>query len=412
MVMTSGRRDDIDEQGINAGSPLAEQAGAELLTVAVRRQLPGFLLDIAFAVPAGLTVLFGPSGAGKSLTLQTLTGLFPADEAKIIFGEQVWHDSARRVFVAAQQRRVGYVPQSYALFPHLTVEQNIAFGVAAARAEKQRRVAELVSLMRLDGLERQHPAQLSGGQQQRVALARALAVHPQLLLLDEPFSSLDAPVRESLREELRTLQQQVGIPIIMVTHDAQEASAVADTVVAINAGRVLQIGSQEAVFRSPRTTIVAHLVGMHTCWQGEVMALCQDRGEAQLSRQQIAAIEVAGLQIYARVPAHFSLTQGQGIEIGIRADEVRLYAGGGPDDEALRPRHTSAAMRGVIVREQSQGIIRLATVRLDGGLLISIPVMRREYLEQAFAVGSQVTAQIPLDAVHIFAPSAEVLSAE
>jgi len=410
--MTSGRRDDIEEQATNTRSPSAEQTRVEMLSVAVRRQLPGFLLDIAFAVPPGLTVFFGPSGAGKSLTLQTLAGLFPADEAKIIFGEQVWHDSARRVFVPAQQRRVGYVPQSYALFPHLTVAQNIAFGVAASRAEKQRRIAELVSLMRLDGLERQHPAQLSGGQQQRVALARALAVHPQLLLLDEPFSSLDAPVRESLREELRTLQQQVGIPIIMVTHDAQEASALADTVVAINAGRVLQIGSQESIFRSPNTSTIASLVGMHTRWQGEVTALYQDRDEAQLSRQPVAAIEVAGFQVYARVPPHFNLTQGQGIEIGIRADEVRLYSGGGLDEEALQPRHPPTVIRGVIVREQSQGIIRLATVRLDGGLLISIPVMRREYLEQAFAVGSQVTAQIPLDAVHIFAPSAGPFSVE
>jgi len=405
MVMIPRQRDDIKLQAIN-DTPLAGQSHTEMFSVAVRRQLPGFLLDIAFTVHPGLTVFFGPSGAGKSLTLQTLAGLFPADQALIRFGEQVWHDSAKRIFVPAQQRRVGYVPQNYALFPHLTVEQNIAFGIAASRTEKRQRVAKLVSLMRLDGLERQHPAQLSGGQQQRVALARALAAHPRLLLLDEPFSSLDAPVREALRDELRALQQQVAIPIIMVTHDAQEASALADTMVVINDGRVLQIGSQEAVFRAPRTSAVARMVGMHTCWQGNITALYQQPAETSASQQLLATIEVAGLQVYAPVPRHLTLTQGQDIEIGIRTDEVRLYPDGSLDNGTLRPRHMSAAMSGIIVREQSQGIIYLATLRLDGGLLISIPLMRREYREQAFAVGSQVTVEIPSDAVHIFEPSA------
>ena len=411
MVMTPRQRADIKLQPID-DTPLAEQSHAEMFSVAVRRQLPGFLLDIAFAVHLGLTVFFGPSGAGKSLTLQTLAGLFPADQALIRFGEQVWHDSAKRIFVPAQQRRIGYVPQNYALFPHLTVEQNIAFGITASRIEKRRRVAELLSLMQLSGLERQHPAQLSGGQQQRVALARALAAQPQVLLLDEPFSSLDAPVREALRDELRALQQQVGIPMIMVTHDAQEASALADTMVVINAGRVLQIGSQEAVFRSPRTSAVAHMVGMHTCWQGIVTTLHQQSDGTPASQQMIAIIEVAGLQVYAHVPRHLNMTQGQDIEIGIRTDEVRLYADSPLDNGTLRSRHMSVAMSGVIVREQPQGIIYLATVRLAGGLLISVPVMRREYREQAFAVGSQVTVEMPSDAVHIFESPAGSLAVE
>jgi ABC-type sulfate/molybdate transport systems ATPase subunit len=409
MVMTSRQQYEVETQ-VSGNSSFAEQDRAEMFSVAVRRQLPGFLLDVAFAVPPGLTVFFGPSGAGKSMTLQTIAGLFPMDHALIRFGKQVWHDSARRIFVPAQQRHIGYVPQNYALFPHLTVEQNIAFGIKASRIEKRQRAAELVSLMRLDGLEKQHPAQLSGGQQQRVALARALATHPQLLLLDEPFSSLDAPVREALRDELRALQQQVGIPIMMVTHDAQEASALADTMVVINQGRVLQTGSQEAVFRSPCSSAVARLVGMHTCWQGTVTALYQD--ETTAARSCIATIEAAGLQVQAHVPRHLALTAGQSIEIGIRTDEVRFYPGYLLANDTLQAGRVSTIISGVIIREQFRRIIYLITVRLDRGQLISIPMMRREYREQALAVGNQVTLELPADAVHIFDPPADPPAAE
>lgn len=411
MVMTPRQHREIGTLAPNDLS-LTGGASAEMFSVAVRRQLPRFLLDVAFAVPPGLTVFFGPSGAGKSLTLQTLAGLFPADQALVRFGEQVWHDSAKRIFLPAQQRRVGYVPQNYALFPHLTVEQNIAFGITAPRGEKRRCVAELISLMRLNGLERQQPAQLSGGQQQRVALARALATHPRLLLLDEPFSSLDAPVREALRDELRALQQQVGIPIIMVTHDAQEASALADTMVVINKGRVLQVGSQEAVFRSPRNSVVARLVGMHISWQGVVTALDQEPDGSPTPQSCIATIDIGGLRVRACVPHHLIVTEGQSVEIGLRTDEVRLSRDFSLHSEELQTGSVSSAIGGVIIREQPQGIIYVATVRLHGGLLLSIPMMRREYRAQAFAVGSQVTVELPADAVHVFEPSAAHLAVE
>jgi ABC-type sulfate/molybdate transport systems ATPase subunit len=241
------------------------------LTVAVRRRLPGFTLNVAFSVTAGLTVLFGPSGAGKSLTLQALAGLCPLDEARIALGSIVLHDSAAGIWLPPQRRRIGYVPQSYALFPHLTVAQNIAFGLNQRGRAASQRIAELVSLMRLEGLERYHPAQLSGGQQQRVALARALATDPRLLLLDEPFSALDAAVREALRDELLDFHERVGVPIVLVTHDAQEARELADQIVVLQAGHVLQTGPRDTVFRAPRTRAVAALVGMRPCWPGAVV---------------------------------------------------------------------------------------------------------------------------------------------
>ena len=176
----------------------------ESLAIAIQKRLPHFSLDISFQVLAGRTVLFGPSGSGKSVTLKAIAGLFPLDCAYIRSGATVWHDSDAGLFLPPQRRGIGYLPQNYALFPHLTVAQNIAFGQRAQRETAGKRVSELISLMQLHGLERLRPAQLSGGQQQRVALARALASEPQLLLLDEPWSALDAPEigRASCRERV------------------------------------------------------------------------------------------------------------------------------------------------------------------------------------------------------------------
>lgn len=365
------------------------------LSVLVRRKLPGFLLDISFDVPAGLTVLFGPSGSGKSLTLQSIAGLFPLDAARITFGGAVLHDSAAHVFLPPQKRHVGYVPQNYALFPHLTVTQNIAFGLKSRR-DVERRVAELIGLMRLDGLESLRPSQISGGQQQRVSLARALAADPQLLLLDEPFSSLDAPVRETLREELLEFHRRVGVPIVLVTHDALEARMLADTVVVLQGGHVLQMGPQDTVFRSPLTPQVAALVGMRPCWSGEVVEL----RPAQAGT--MAIIQVADLRLYGLVPAEMMVTQGQDISIGIRADELRIYAGDMTGEALEGAANVGLLVPGVVVREQLHGSLYAITVRLNAGLLVEVPVLRREYRSMGLAVGMEVMVEIPVDAVHIF----------
>ncbi len=247
------------------------------LTIAIQRRLPHFSLDVNFQALTGRTVLFGPSGSGKSLTLQAIAGLFPLDEAYIRRGTTVWHDSKARIFVPPQRRGIGYLPQSYALFPHLTVAQNIAFGQRKQGERARKHVAELVALMQLHGLEQVRPAQLSGGQQQRVALARALASEPRLLLLDEPWSALDAPVRATLRAEILRFYEQFQVPLVLVTHDIFDAQELADTIVILYQGRVLQVGSPEAVFRTPRSPLVAELVGMRTLWNGVIVALEQVR---------------------------------------------------------------------------------------------------------------------------------------
>ena len=252
------------------GTAVAEGGGQ--LDLRVRRRLDGFRLDVQARIPLGFTALLGVSGAGKSLTLRCLTGLLHPEEGTISLDGRVLYDSQRRIFLPPQARRIGYVPQHSALFPHQTVAEQIRFALPARGIRKKQaaRVAGLISALELQGLERRYPDALSGGQQRRVALARALAADPQLLVLDEPFSALDVPVRERLYELLRHLCRQFALPVILVTHDRAEVEQLADTVVVLQQGRVVQIGSVPQVFLAPRTPDVARLVGQDNLFGGEL----------------------------------------------------------------------------------------------------------------------------------------------
>ena len=233
-----------------------------MLEVTVGKQLNGFRLDAIFTADTGLVVIFGPSGAGKSLTLQAIAGTFLPDSGRIVIDGQTVYDSAQQINLPPQGRQVGYVPQHYALFPHLTAKENISFGlVSLPRRERERRVNEVLELFDLRGLGRRRPRELSGGQQQRVALARALAVQPRLLLLDEPFAALDAPLRGALRQELAQVQARWGITTLIVTHDLADAFALGQRVVVYDCGRVIQQGAREEVFFHPATRRVAEFVG-------------------------------------------------------------------------------------------------------------------------------------------------------
>ncbi len=211
----------------------------QLLVSDTRRR---FDLDIAFATEAPFVALYGPSGAGKSLTLQAMAGLLPVRAGHVRLNGRVLLDTAAGIHLPAEQRGVGYLFQHYALFPHLSVRENIAFGLTSWRrrlkAEDAARVDELIEAFGLSALARSKPATLSGGQQQRVALARALACNPQVLLLDEPFAALHTTLRRQLREELRTLRQRLGIPAVIVSHDPDDVLALADEVFVLDGGRV------------------------------------------------------------------------------------------------------------------------------------------------------------------------------
>ncbi len=205
-----------------------------------------------------LTALLGPSGSGKSTLLRIVAGLETPDSGTVLIGGQEVTDTP------ARDRGVGFVFQHYAPFKHMTVYDNVAFGLTVRRrpkAEVHERVHELLSLVRLEGLAERYPAQLSGGQLQRMALARALAPQPEVLLLDEPFGALDVQVRGELREWLRRLHEQIHVTTIFVTHDQEEAMDVAEQIVVMNAGRIEQAGTPRELYESPRNGFVMSFVG-------------------------------------------------------------------------------------------------------------------------------------------------------
>jgi len=258
---------------------------AATLTAECRAALAGgFRLDAALALPlddAPVTVLFGPSGAGKTTFLRLLAGLEQPDEGRIVFRDTTWCDTARGIWLEPQQRRAGLVFQHYALFPHLSVERNVAF---AAKGEIATRMMERFGLAALAG---RMPRTISGGEQQRVALARALAAEPDLLLLDEPLSSLDAAARGRTRRELRGLLTSAGVPSIVVTHDRTEAIALADWMAVMVAGRILQTGPVREVFARPSSAQVAEAVGVENILPAEIVSrtgglLCLRAGSATL----------------------------------------------------------------------------------------------------------------------------------
>ncbi|MCC6130410.1 MAG: sulfate ABC transporter ATP-binding protein [Acidobacteria bacterium] len=244
---------------------------------------------ISLHVPAGeLVALLGPSGSGKTSLLRIIAGLELPDEGTVLFeGEDA---TLRR----ARDRGVGFVFQHYALFRHLTVFENVAFGLRVRKAgrpsesEIAKRVNGLLDLVQLAPLARRYPSQLSGGQRQRVALARALAVEPKVLLLDEPFGSLDATVRLELRRFLRRLHDEIRVTSVFVTHDQEEALEVADRIVVINRGRVEQVGSPEEVFDHPATPFVMSFLGHTNIFHGRI-----EGGKARLGSLTVDAPELS-----------------------------------------------------------------------------------------------------------------------
>jgi len=204
----------------------------------------GFALDVAFDVPPGVTVLFGPSGSGKSTTLAAIAGLERPTSGRVAIGDEVWFDSATKTHVAAHRRRVAFVFQSLALFPHMTALENVAYGVerALAPAARARRAADLLERLRVPHLAGRRPRTFSGGEAQRVAVARALATSPRAVLLDEPFSALDRELRGELIADLRASLRELDVPVVFVTHHREEAQALGDRLVVLEGGRVARVG--------------------------------------------------------------------------------------------------------------------------------------------------------------------------
>jgi len=238
-----------------------------MLTVTLDTHLNTFHLSLCFSAEIGkTTVLLGESGAGKSTVLRSLAGLLHPEHGHISLNDVIYFDSERRIAIAPQERPFGYVFQDYVLFPHLTVFENIAFGLRAQhlpRSAIHQRVGEALEQVRLTGLTTRRPAQLSGGQQQRVAIARALALRPQLLLLDEPLAALDVQTRREVRQELRRILSNVSITTVMVTHQYLEALLFGHQILVLEHGHILQQGGRRDLLEHPRSSYIAELVGVN-----------------------------------------------------------------------------------------------------------------------------------------------------
>ncbi|HEX2234729.1 MAG TPA: sulfate/molybdate ABC transporter ATP-binding protein [Actinomycetota bacterium] len=237
--------------------------------------------DVSFAASEGrITALLGPSGSGKSTVLRMLAGLERPTSGR------VWIAGEERTYTSVQERQVGFVFQHYALFRHMTVRDNVAFGLSvrkASKAEQKERVDELLHLVQLEHFAHRFPEQLSGGQRQRVALARALAPRPKVLLLDEPFGALDARVRQDLRRWLDEIHRELGITSLLVTHDQEEALELAHQVVVMHEGRIEQIGTSEEIYNEPATPFVAGFVGAANVIKGLVI-----EGRVQFGQQLVS----------------------------------------------------------------------------------------------------------------------------
>jgi molybdenum ABC transporter ATP-binding protein len=236
-------------------------------------------LDVAFEAAPGFTILFGASGAGKTTVLNCIAGMVRPDAGRIVADETVLFDAERRIHLPVARRRVGYVFQDLALFPHLTVEQNIAYGLANLdRQEQKTRTDSVLSSFRIEPLRHRKPAQISGGERQRVALARALVTDPRALLLDEPLAALDLPTKSLIIDDLRAWNLLRRVPILYVTHTRDEVFALGERVLLLDRGRILAQGTPHEVMTTPHYETVAQLAGFENIFDAEVEAVHEDRG--------------------------------------------------------------------------------------------------------------------------------------
>lgn len=237
-----------------------------MLSCRIQKKLSDFSLDLDFQVGAETLVIAGPSGNGKSMTLRSLAGLVPPDTGQISVGERILFDHRRKINLPAERRNIGFVFQNYALFPHFTVEENIAYGLRSrklSQSARNERVTNMLEKLNIVPLRDRLPSELSGGEQQRTALARALVLEPSALLLDEPLSALDITTRGKVRRELKRILSTLEIPTILVTHDYEDAISLGDRILVLESGAVVQQGTASDLLNKPHSQFVADFSGSH-----------------------------------------------------------------------------------------------------------------------------------------------------
>ena len=324
--------------------------------------------EVNLSIKAGeFLTLLGPSGCGKTTLLRMISGFeMPSEGTVWINGENVTH-------VPPYRRNVNQVFQSYALFPHLTVEENISFGLRmqkVPKAELVERVKDVIALVSLGGFETRKPSQLSGGQRQRVALARAIVCRPQVLLLDEPLSALDAKLRHNMQVELKRLQKKLGITFVFVTHDQEEALTMSDRIAVVNKGRIEQLGDSADIYHSPRTTFVANFIGQANILEAKLLA-----NEGKFSRLRLSS------DVEVLVPSDGGLTGTPDLLVSIRPEKIHL--------QKTRP-DCENVFEAEVREELFKGAIDELSLKTAGGLELTAMAANESATQETFHKGEKV----------------------
>jgi molybdate transport system ATP-binding protein len=325
---------------------------ARLKMERLRRDSPPFLLDVSIEVPPGITILFGPSGAGKSTVLDCIAGLARPDQGRIAAGEEVLFDSRAGINSPPQARRIAYVFQTLALFPHMSAEENVAYGLhGLPHRERSARVEEILEAFRVDKLRARKPPEISGGERQRIALARSLVTRPRVLLLDEPLTGLDAELKAAIVDDLRAWNAARRIPILYVTHTREEVDALGERVMAMDHGRVVSEGTPIEVLEAPRRKRLAQAAGFENLLSATVVDLREADG--------VMRVHLNGSLSELEVPLGYAAA-GDRVRVAIRAGDILLAT--------MPPQGLSArnVIEGRIVRMETCGT--LVRARVDCGV--------------------------------------------
>jgi molybdate transport system ATP-binding protein len=344
-----------------------------------------FKLDVTFTLERGLTVLFGPSGSGKTTILRAIAGLATPDAGKISLGDRVYFDSSTGQNIPVQLRRTGLVFQDSLLFPHLTAEQNVRYGMkAGSELEKRKRARELLGMLGIGYARERNPRELSGGEQQRVALARALASEPAVMLLDEPLSAVDVATRSRLLQEIVEVQRRWQIPFLHVTHSPAEAVRAGDWVLVLDQGEIVQEGLPLEIFNSPKSLTLARVLGTENIFAGNILSQSEEDG--------ISVVDLKALRLNV---SYNGLRPGTQATLGIRAEDIIV---------SLEPvLHTSARnlLQGV-VKARLPGGNKVELV-VDCGLDFKVSVTRKAVEDLQLKPGAAVWLLIKASACHTLA---------
>jgi molybdate transport system ATP-binding protein len=369
---------------------VAGEVNATILTARIRKKRPSagaapFVLDVSIEVSPGITILFGPSGAGKSTLLDCVAGLARPDEGRIVAGGDVLFDSVRGINLPGPKRRTAYVFQTLALFPHLSAEENVSYGLMHLRGEeRQERVEAILKAFRVEKLRKQRPGEISGGEKQRIALARSLVTEPRVLLLDEPLTGLDAELKTAIVDDLRAWNAAKGIPILYVTHSREEVDALGERVIALDNGRVVGAGAPRDVLDAPRRKKLAQAAGFENLLSATVLDLREADGVMRV-RLGESACEI-------EVPLGYAAA-GNRVQVAVRAGDILLAT--------ERPQGLSARniIEGRIVSLEQRGTMAIA--RVDCGVVFVVHVTPGAVRALELTAGQRVWLVLKTHSCHL-----------